>query len=86
MTASILDLSQWYDRGIADGAVYMLVGVDTFGHKNYPVYADSEEAAIEQLKRLRKSSMQGVEEVYDLRRDKLAQMLQRRCWDLPVRD
>lgn len=84
MTASRLDLSRWYDQGAADGATFMIVALDTFSYENYPVYAESEEEARAEVDRLRAAQMSDVSEVYDLRRDKLGQMLAPRVWDLPA--
>lgn len=85
MSDSRQDLSRWYDQGVAQGAMFLLVAVDTYDYDNYPVYAGSVQEAVDELRRLLAASMQDVEEVYDLRGDKTDQMRQRRVWDLDVR-
>jgi hypothetical protein len=84
MAASREDLSRWFDRGIREGASHMIVAVDQFEWDDYPVYVDDPAQVPDEVARIRSSSMQDVMEVYDLRADKAAQMLERRAWRVPA--
>ena len=35
-------ISEWFDRGVADGAKHMLVICDTFDHDDYPVFTKTD--------------------------------------------
>lgn len=81
---TVQEIASWFDRGAANGASHMIVAVDRFDHEDYPVYVDEPDRVREEVSRIETSSMQGVMEVYDLRADKLAQMLERRAWRVPA--
>ena len=78
MAASFQDLSNWFDRGIADGQGFMLIVCDTFDYGDYPVYTATADEARD--RRESPGDMQRVMEVYDLHADKRDQMSQHRCW------
>lgn len=84
MAASRLDLSRWFDRGVSEGASHMIVATDQFDWDDFPVYVDDPAKVRDEVSRLESQSMTGVMEVYDLRADKLAQMLERRVWRVPA--
>jgi hypothetical protein len=78
------EISEWFDHGVRDGAVFMIVACDTFDHSDYPVYADDERQCLEQYERCDGKGMQRVMEVYDLRGDKATQLKESRAWHLPL--
>lgn len=82
MAASRQDISEWFDRGVAEGATHMLVVCDTYDWEDYPVYVRKEENAREKGK-LYSVDMQSVMECYNLSLPKQEQMAQHRCfnWD-----
>lgn len=75
-----LEIAEWYDRGVAQGATYMIVWVDTYDYEDYPSYAKTYEEARRSVDN--PGSMQRVMEVYDLRRDKTVQIATQRNWRL----
>ena len=85
MAASKACVSEWFDRGIGQGATHLLVVCDTFDHEDYPVFAHGDPAALERYDALDGKNMQRVMEVYDLRDDKDGQLNQRREMRLPRR-
>lgn len=84
MAATRLDLSRWFDRGVSEGASHMIVATDQFDREDYPAYVDAPDEVRPELDRLNAANMTGVMEVYDLRADKLAQMLEHRAWRVPA--
>ncbi len=74
------EIGGWFDKGVADGAAYMVVWCDTYDWSDYPVYYEDERAAQESLDR--PASMQKAMECYDLRGSKLVQLSQQRAWAL----
>lgn len=75
------EISDWFDRGRAQGAKHMLVVCDTFDYDDYPVYTHSDD---ECLKRYTSPGhMQRVMEVYDLAAPKAEQMDAKRVFRLP---
>lgn len=73
------EISEWFDRGVRQGASHMLVMVDTFDYEDYPVYVTDVGEA-----RQRYSSpgeMQRCMEVYNLKLDKQAQLDQARVFN-----
>ncbi len=85
MTASASDIRGWIERGIAEGARYLIVACDTFDHDNYPVYAKTDEECLREYDARRGQNMQTVDEVYDLTGDIETQFKQRRAFSLPAR-
>lgn len=71
------EISEWFDRGVADGKSYMLVICDTFDHDDYPSYFDSEADARKTADK--PGEMQRLMEAYDLKADKAEQMSKRRA-------
>ena len=72
MPARYQEISQWFDKGVENGAAYMIVVCDTFDHDEYPVYVETADDARE--RKDNPGQMQRVMEVYDLNGDKSAQM------------
>ncbi len=77
------EISEWFDRGIAQNKTHMIVVCDTYDNDDYPAYANGDSDAIAQYARYDGHNMQRVMEVYDLREDKAAQMKERRAMHLP---
>lgn len=75
------DISGWFDRGVSEGARYMLVVCDSFHYEDYPVFAKTDDECLEAYRA--PGEMQRVMEVYDLRSDKAEQMAERRAMHLP---
>ena len=74
-------LDEWFERGLKQGAKYMLVICDTFDYEDYPSYADTAKECMAKYRE--PGEMQKVMEVYDLRDDKQEQMNESRVLRLP---
>jgi hypothetical protein len=72
MTASVAEISGWYDRGVKEGAAYMIVWCDTYDWEDYPAYFTDRHDAQEALNK--PASMQRAMECYDLRGDREEQL------------
>ena len=83
MTATKDEISDWFDRGVAQKATHMIVVCDTYGHEDYPCFANSDAGAIELHSYYDGKNMQRVMEVYDLRANKTEQMNEHRAMRLP---
>ena len=77
-------LEEWFDRGVSDGATYMIVVCDTFDYDDYPAYVHSDAEAKSKYEQYDDKNMQRVMEVYDLRKDKDEQMSVARVFNLPT--
>lgn len=82
MPTSVEDLSGWFDDGVAQQATHMIVVCDTFDYTDFPVYVRPDEDPRAAVDREAAESMQQIMEVYDLRRDKSAQLAERRAYHL----
>ena len=74
------EISDWFDRGVAQAADYMVVVCDTFEYSDYPVFTDAKgchDCCLDP------GDMQRVMEVYDLRRDKTEQLNEARAYHPP---
>ena len=38
MATTQMDIKNWFDQGVKDGATYLIVVCDTFDHSDYPAY------------------------------------------------
>lgn len=83
MGTSRNDISQWFDQGLQDKALFMIVATDTFDCSDYPCYCMTAEKALSEYKRINEADMSKVMEVYDLSADKAGQMAETRAWRLP---
>jgi len=74
----VLEISDWFDRGVTDEQSFMLVVCDTFDYENYPVYV----ATVDEAREIKDSpgNMQKVMEIYNLHADKFLQLELHRCW------
>jgi hypothetical protein len=81
MTATRSDIAEWLEEGRRLGATHIIIAVDRFDHENYPIYVMPGERPIDKRPT---GEMQGVDECYDLRKDILSQMAERRAhhWDV----
>merc|ERR1711934_55102 len=72
------DISSWFDRGVEQKKDFMVIEYDDWD--DFPIYYDLEDLTLFRDK-IRQFS--GVMEVYDLRKDKLTQLKQFRCFSYP---
>jgi hypothetical protein len=69
MAATAERLKEWFDRGVEEGARWMVVIMDTFDYDDYPVYftKDKKKECLERIAQTRDGkNMQRLLEVYDL--------------------
>lgn len=71
---SPIQIGQWFDDGLARGAAFMVVVVDTFDHSDYPVYVSYSEDVHQVVARYHHHNMQRVIEVYDFTKPKQDQL------------
>jgi len=70
------EISEWFDRGVEEGASHMLVIADTFDYEDYPSFVDSVDEARQVA--AKPGDMQRVMEVYNLSMDKETQLNEQR--------
>ncbi len=69
------EISEWFDRGVKQGATHMIVAVDTFDYGDFPVYVEVGQDVRTVEKRYNSSeNMLRVIEVYNLTLDKTKQL------------
>lgn len=85
MTAHREDISGWFDRGVEDGQMYLIVVCDTFEHDDYPVYVKNGDDFYDTYDKYCGNNMQMIMEVYHLGLDKDQQMNERRARHEPSR-
>lgn len=73
------EISNWFDRGVAEGAAFMIVACDTFDWDDYPVFVPPADDLQSSVARYNGPNMQKVMEVYDLNADKETQLNKGRC-------
>lgn len=66
-------ISEWYDKGVEDGHMFMFVMCDTYDWDDYPQYAKTIYDAIN-IRVAYPSNMQKIMEIYDLRKYKQKQL------------
>jgi len=66
-------ISEWYDKGVEDGHIFMFIMCDTYDWEDYPKYASTLEDAYIIYTNF-PSNMQKIMEIYDLRKDKQKQL------------
>lgn len=81
-------IDRWFEEGKTAGSQYMLVVTDTFDYSDFPVYAEGPAQVIAQYRQYAAGagSMHKVMEVYDLTKDKWAQLASAVAWELPSED
>ncbi len=75
MGTSRQDLTRWFDQGVAQKASHMIVVCDTFDYEDFPVYVDKVSNFYDVYNKYTNGqNMARIMEVYDLNKDKSAQM------------
>ncbi|MEE8113630.1 MAG: hypothetical protein V3T23_04685 [Nitrososphaerales archaeon] len=75
------EISGWFNRGVSEGADFLIVVCDTYDHEDYPVYASVTDYQTSYDSH--RTNMQRVMEVYDLSMDKDTQLNERRAFNPP---
>ena len=75
------EIRGWHARGRELGKRFMIVVADTFAYDNYPVFTDTPNAKVAELKAM---PMTGIMEVYDL--SKPWPETTDIVWDMPAQD
>lgn len=81
MAATKQEISEWFDRGVAEDKTHMIVVCDTFDYDDYPVYVSPDEDARKTYDENNNKNMKRVIEVYNLSMDKAVQMDSRRAFN-----
>jgi hypothetical protein len=81
MSTSKETLSLWFDQGVRNGFTHMIVFCDTFDWEDYPVYTTSATEARAEVANTHGADMTKVMEVYNLQKDKAAQMAEHRAFN-----
>lgn len=79
MTATKQDIKGWLEQAKEGGATHLIIAVDTFDFDNYPVYVSPQEDVLKEYGRIIGSSMQGVDEVYNMSMDINKQLKEHRA-------
>ena len=82
MTATLQVIQRWLIEAKENGATHLIVAVDRYDHENYPVYVSSNEDVSDEIKRIESSSMQGIDEVYNMSMDIDEQLSQERVYNI----
>lgn len=69
MTATLRDIKDWLEQAKDGGATHLIIAVDRYDHDNYPVYVSPQEDVEKEYERIIGSSMQGIDEVYNMSMD-----------------
>jgi len=69
MSATFQDIQGWLVKAIKHKATHLIVAVDRYDYDNYPVYVTSDKDVHEEYDRIIGSSMQEVDEVYNMSMD-----------------
>ena len=81
MAASKVDINEWFDSGLEQGATHLIVVCDSFDWEDYPVFVRPGQDAREVSNDYSGQEMQRVMEVYSLSQDKDTQMAQHRAFN-----
>ena len=76
------DIAGWFDRGVAQGAEFMVVLCDTFDHEDYPSYVKPGESVQDKIAECRREEGTRVMEVYSLKSSKKVQLAENRAFHL----
>lgn len=79
MTATKSDIIEWLEEAKARNATHLIIACDTFDWENYPVYVTADQDVNKEYKRIITSSMQRVDEVYNMSMDIESQLNERRA-------
>jgi hypothetical protein len=72
-------ISEWFDKGVQQGATHMLVISDSFSYEYYPSYVQKDQDPQKRVQEYTPESMLSVVEVYDLSLPKDLQLDERRA-------
>ncbi len=79
--ATKADIRGWFDRGVSQGAEFMIVVCDSFDYDDYPVFCTAEN--YEEKHAASCTNMQRIMEVYDLSMDRELQLAEHRVFNGP---
>lgn len=82
MTATKEDIEFWLSVAVIKEATHLIVAVDTYDHENYPVYVSKNKKLKEEIERISRSSLQSIDEVYNMSLDTNKQLKQYRAMNL----
>lgn len=76
MATTKTEISKWFDEGVDNPKkpTHMIIVCDTYDWEDYPVYVMPNEKVLEVYKDYNDSNMQKVMEIYNLNKDKNAQI------------
>ncbi len=80
MATTRYEISEWFDRGVKQGATHLIVVCDTFDYEDYPVFV-KENQDVKEIESEYSQSMQSVMEVYCLTKDKEPQLNEHRSFN-----
>lgn len=80
MAATKQDIAEWFDQGVEQEMVRMIVCTDTFSMDDYPVYLGPEDEREAKIMEIEAKEFTQIMEVYDLTADKEAQLSEDRTW------
>lgn len=80
MTATVEELSQWFDHGIEHNATHMIVVWNSFSGEDSPIYVERHENVHKKMDELKAQPMQRVIEVYALHLNKASQLAEYRAF------
>jgi hypothetical protein len=66
MTATREDINGWLKRVKELNSTHLIIALDTYDFDNYPVYVTSDKNVQEEYNKIIESSMQRVDEVYNM--------------------
>jgi gamma-glutamylcyclotransferase (GGCT)/AIG2-like uncharacterized protein YtfP len=66
MTATREDINGWLKRAKELNSTHLIIALDTYDFDNYPVYVTSDKNVQEEYNKIIESSMQRVDEVYNM--------------------
>jgi hypothetical protein len=72
-------ISEWFDKGVQQGATHMLVISDSFSYEYYPSYVKKGQDPRMRAQEYTEESMLSVVEIYDLTLPKDPQLDERRA-------
>ncbi len=80
MVTTKSEITEWFDRGVGQGATHLIVVRDNFDYEYYPVFVEAGKDAREVAQEYDGKNMQKIMEVYNLRLDKAMQVAEWRAF------
>jgi hypothetical protein len=77
------EVREWIEDGLKMDAKFMIVGVDTFCHEDFPVYCKNRNEFWAEFNKLRSGNMTNVMECYDFSLDIETQLHEHPSWHVP---